>query len=147
MFIKYKYLLILLIISSCVDDQKDDRLVHLSSKLGPQFESIISKTDEQIIIFLGDKACNGCVDIAIEKIYQANLKYSLTNVSIIFPDYYLKNINNQPKNIFIDSTSIVNTTSFLTYLTVIKVSNYKVNEIKHLDYSSADSLVSAFISK
>ncbi len=127
--------------SSCVRDSKDDRLIYLSSKLGLEFESIISKPNEQIIIFLGDKACNGCVDIAIEKIYQANHKYPLKNVSIIFPDYYLENMFNKPRNIFIDSTSIVNTTSFLTYFTVIKTSNYQIKEIKHLDYTSTDSLI------
>lgn len=143
MFIKYRYLLILLIFSSCIHDSKDDRLIYLSSKLGPEFESIISKPDEQIIIFLGDKACNGCVDIAIEKIYIANHKYILKNVSIIFPDYYLKNLINKPRNIFIDSTKIVNSTSFLTYFTIIKTSNYQVKEIKHLDYNSADSLINS----
>ena len=127
--------------SPSIIDKKDDRLVYLGSKLGPKFDSVVNTRGEKTLIFIGDKACNGCVDIAFNKIYDANLNRKWKNVYLIFPDYYLESKSMIPNNIFIDSARLVNKTQFLSYFTVIQVLNSSVIEIDNLEYKDSDSLI------
>lgn len=142
MFLRYSLIFILVFLASCSNTDIDERLIYLSQKMGDKSDSIFSQTNEQVLILLGDKACIGCVDIALDKLYEVNAKYRLPNTYFVYPDYYIRNRVGVPTNIFVDSIYLVNTTQFLSYFTLIRIKNYKINEISQLDYNDVDSIIS-----
>lgn len=121
-------------------DLLDEKLIYLNNKLNNKLEELIISQDSINIIFIGDKGCNACVNISYDILYTKNLKSKDKNTILVFPEYYIKKVLKIPENILIDSTNIVKKTSFLSYLTLIRIKNNTIYEIKHLEYDDINNL-------
>lgn len=138
-------LIIIFLLYGCSSNEKksvllDEKLIYLNNKLNKKLEELIISQDSLTIILVGDKGCNACVNISIDRLYTKNLLSKTKKTILVFPEYYLNKASNIPENILIDSVNIVKKTIFLSYLTLIKVKCKKIQEIKHLEYDDINNL-------